>query len=149
MRLPLSDPDLLREHAFIAGRWCDADDGTRCEVRNPANGNLLGTVMRDMQFIAYPCMNVPPDPATGSIGGFSGTAVQTGPNSVEVCESGSFCMTFDITDINAANILEATTNLQQNLPGATFSTPERTRSRARCAGTDNPGRRASSPSSYR
>lgn len=44
MRLPLSDPDLLREHAFIAGRWCDADDGTRCEVRNPANGNLLGHV---------------------------------------------------------------------------------------------------------
>ena len=44
MRLPLSDPDLLREHAFIAGRWCDADDGTRCEVRNPASGALLGHV---------------------------------------------------------------------------------------------------------
>lgn len=108
---------LLSFTPMLAGNWVVVVEVSEWD----SLGNLIGTVMRDMQFIAYPCMNVPPDPATGSIGGFSGTAVQTGPNSVEVCESGSFCMTFAITDINAANVLEATTNLQQNLPGATFT----------------------------
>ena len=42
MSLVLSDPDLLRQRAYIAGEWRDAD--ARCEVRNPANGELLGTV---------------------------------------------------------------------------------------------------------
>ena len=44
MNLTLSDPDLLRERAFIAGEWRDADAGARCEVRNPANGETLGHV---------------------------------------------------------------------------------------------------------
>ena len=44
MDLSLSDPGLLRTQAFIAGQWCNADSGTGCEVRNPANGDLLGTV---------------------------------------------------------------------------------------------------------
>lgn len=42
--LVLSDPDLLRQRALIAGQWRDADGGGRCEVRNPASGELLGTV---------------------------------------------------------------------------------------------------------
>ncbi len=44
MKLSLSDPDLLRERALIAGQWCDADSGARCQVHNPANGESLGTV---------------------------------------------------------------------------------------------------------
>ena len=43
-RLVLSDPDLLRQRGFIGGQWRDADGGRRCEVRNPASGELLGTV---------------------------------------------------------------------------------------------------------
>lgn len=42
--LSLTDPGLLRQHAFIAGSWRAADGGGRCEVRNPASGALLGTV---------------------------------------------------------------------------------------------------------
>ena len=45
MTLPtLSDPDLLRQRALIDGQWRDADGGGTCDVRNPANGELLGTV---------------------------------------------------------------------------------------------------------
>ena len=44
MTFSLSDPDLLRQRALIAGQWRDADGGGRCEVRNPASGELLGTV---------------------------------------------------------------------------------------------------------
>jgi succinate-semialdehyde dehydrogenase/glutarate-semialdehyde dehydrogenase len=40
----LSDPDLLRERCLVGGEWRDADSKGRCEVRNPATGELLGTV---------------------------------------------------------------------------------------------------------
>jgi len=44
MDLRLSDPDLLRRQCLVGGEWRDADSGAQCEVRNPANGGLLGTV---------------------------------------------------------------------------------------------------------
>ncbi|MBL0044832.1 MAG: PKD domain-containing protein [Flavobacteriales bacterium] len=84
-------------------------------------GNLIGTIMRDMQFVAYPCSNIPPDPTTGTVSGMTGGAVQTAPYAVQVCESGDFCFDMVITDPNANNVLEATTNIANNLPGATFS----------------------------
>ena len=40
----LQDPDLFRQQAFVAGRWCDADDGESADVRNPATGEILGKV---------------------------------------------------------------------------------------------------------
>ncbi len=44
--LKLRDPSLLREQAFIAGAWCDADSGKTTEVTNPADGSRLGSVPR-------------------------------------------------------------------------------------------------------
>lgn len=85
------------------------------------DGNWIGSVMRDMQFIAYPCTNIPPDPTTGTVTGLDGHAVQTGPRSIEICESGDFCFDAVISDPNATNVLTATSNITQNLPGATFS----------------------------
>lgn len=86
-----------------------------------AAGNWIGSVMRDMQFIAYPCSNIPPDPGTGTVDGLSGQSTQTGPRSIEICESGNFCFDAVISDPNPDNILTATSNVTQNLPGATFS----------------------------
>ncbi|MBK9289146.1 MAG: hypothetical protein IPN38_16060 [Flavobacteriales bacterium] len=40
-----------------------------------AQGNLIGTIMRDMQFVAYPCSNVPPNAASDGITNVNGTAV--------------------------------------------------------------------------
>ncbi|HEY5741351.1 MAG TPA: aldehyde dehydrogenase family protein, partial [Terrimicrobiaceae bacterium] len=40
----LQDPSLFRQQAFVAGRWCDADDGATAEVNNPATGEVLGRV---------------------------------------------------------------------------------------------------------
>ena len=40
----LQDPDLFRQQAFVAGRWCDADDGQSADVNNPATGEILGKV---------------------------------------------------------------------------------------------------------
>jgi succinate-semialdehyde dehydrogenase / glutarate-semialdehyde dehydrogenase len=43
---PLNDASLMRDQAFIAGRWCDAEDGQRFAVTNPATGETLATVPR-------------------------------------------------------------------------------------------------------
>ncbi|SDN93900.1 NAD-dependent succinate-semialdehyde dehydrogenase [Pseudomonas jinjuensis] len=40
----LKDNNLFRQQAYIAGQWCDADDGRSVPVTNPANGELLGSV---------------------------------------------------------------------------------------------------------
>jgi succinate-semialdehyde dehydrogenase/glutarate-semialdehyde dehydrogenase len=42
--LKLKDPTLLRQQAFIAGEWADADDRTTLPVSNPANGQPVGSV---------------------------------------------------------------------------------------------------------
>lgn len=93
-------------------------------VNHWVNGQLVGTVMRDMQFVAYPCDNIPPDPATGLVTNLDGDATQTGPRAIEVCGSGSFCFDVSISDPNVSNILTAFSNVQQSLPGATFTYTE-------------------------
>ena len=42
--LKLKDPALLRQQAYIDGKWCDADGGEKSDVHNPANGETIGTV---------------------------------------------------------------------------------------------------------
>jgi succinate-semialdehyde dehydrogenase/glutarate-semialdehyde dehydrogenase len=42
--LQLKDPSLLRQQAYIAGNWCDADDGKTLAVTNPATGEQVGHV---------------------------------------------------------------------------------------------------------
>jgi succinate-semialdehyde dehydrogenase / glutarate-semialdehyde dehydrogenase len=42
--LKLKDPSLLRQQAYLAGEWADADSRATVEVTNPANGEALGTV---------------------------------------------------------------------------------------------------------
>lgn len=36
--------ELFRQQAFIDGTWCEADNGQRTEIFNPANGERLGSV---------------------------------------------------------------------------------------------------------
>ncbi|URV29778.1 NAD-dependent succinate-semialdehyde dehydrogenase [Burkholderia gladioli] len=40
----LQDPSLLRQQIYLAGEWQGAANGASFEVRNPANGELLGSV---------------------------------------------------------------------------------------------------------
>jgi succinate-semialdehyde dehydrogenase / glutarate-semialdehyde dehydrogenase len=44
--IPLKDEYLLHQKCYINGAWTDADDGKTVAVRNPATGELLGTVPR-------------------------------------------------------------------------------------------------------
>lgn len=45
----LSRQDLFRQQAYINGQWLDADSGETIAVKNPANGELLGTVPKMSQ----------------------------------------------------------------------------------------------------
>ncbi|MGB6154584.1 NADP-dependent succinate-semialdehyde dehydrogenase [Castellaniella sp.] len=40
----LKNPDLLRQQAYLDGRWCDADSGEVITVNNPATGEIIGKV---------------------------------------------------------------------------------------------------------
>ncbi len=42
--LTLNNPSLLRQQAFLAGRWCDADSGATFAVTDPATGEVIGHV---------------------------------------------------------------------------------------------------------
>jgi succinate-semialdehyde dehydrogenase/glutarate-semialdehyde dehydrogenase len=42
--MQLKDPQLLRQQCFIDGAWCDADQGGKLPVTNPATGETLGTI---------------------------------------------------------------------------------------------------------
>lgn len=84
-------------------------------------GQLIGSVIRDMQFVVYACPNISPNVDDGMIQDLTGATVQTGPRSIQLCPGGSFCFDMTIGDPNAGDVLTATSNIQQNLPGATFS----------------------------
>ena len=42
--LPLKDPSLFRQANYIDGKWVEADSGATLSVRNPATGEVVGTV---------------------------------------------------------------------------------------------------------
>jgi succinate-semialdehyde dehydrogenase/glutarate-semialdehyde dehydrogenase len=42
--IKLRDPSLWKERGFAGGKWLAADSGKATEIRNPANGELLGSV---------------------------------------------------------------------------------------------------------
>jgi len=42
--MQLNDPGLFRQHAFINGLWCEADNKQAINITNPATGDRLGTV---------------------------------------------------------------------------------------------------------
>lgn len=85
------------------------------------DGNVIGTIMRDMQFVAIPCSNQPPNPNDGVVANLTGTAVQTGPYGLELCETDNFCFEAVIGDPNSGDTLTPVSNIAQALPGATLT----------------------------
>ncbi|HEY0031265.1 MAG TPA: PKD domain-containing protein [Bacteroidia bacterium] len=86
-----------------------------------SNGDLVGSVMRDIQFIVQSCTNVVPPSTGGAITSFSGNAVQTGPYSIEMCAGNCFNFTATYTDSDAADSLTYISNITAALPGATVT----------------------------
>lgn len=88
-----------------------------------AAGDLIGTVMRDIQFIVQTCANQVPDPppTAGSITGLTGTAVLAGPYELEMCEGGTFTFNAIYTDSDPGDSLSIVSNILSVLPGATIT----------------------------
>ncbi|MCC6401163.1 MAG: gliding motility-associated C-terminal domain-containing protein [Flavobacteriales bacterium] len=84
-----------------------------------ANGNVLGTVMRDMQFTVINCTNIIPD-GPQAMSNLTGDATQTGPFSLELCPGDQFCMDLVFSDGNSTDSLTLTSNVALVFPGATF-----------------------------
>lgn len=85
-------------------------------------GELIGTVLRDIQIVVVNCTNTPPDPTTGQIGSFTGTALNPTPYAIEMCPTDTFCMTIQIDDPDVGDSLTLFSNIQTVLPGATINT---------------------------
>ncbi|MFY9309013.1 MAG: gliding motility-associated C-terminal domain-containing protein [Bacteroidia bacterium] len=86
------------------------------------NGMLIGTVMRDIQFVVQNCGNLVPDPNAGAISNLTGAAVQSGPFAIELCEGVSFSFTATYTDPDPTDSLMLVSNIASVLPGATITT---------------------------
>lgn len=84
-----------------------------------ANGNLLGTILHDIQFVVINCTNATPQP--NPINNVTGGGSQIGNYALEVCEGENFCFSITFTDANATNILTVTSNLASIFPGATIN----------------------------
>jgi gliding motility-associated-like protein len=86
-----------------------------------AAGNLVGSVMRDIQFVVQNCTNVVPSSTSGAISSFGGSAIQTGPYSIEMCAGNCFNFTALYDDTNPTDILTYISNIAAALPGATIT----------------------------
>lgn len=86
-----------------------------------AAGQSLGTVYRDFQFVVQSCTNTPPDPTSGTISNLTGSAVQTGPYTLQMCVGDDFTFDAEYTDPNAGDDLSFLTNITSNLTGSTFT----------------------------
>jgi gliding motility-associated-like protein len=82
-----------------------------------SGGNLVGSVIHDIQFEVINCTNTNPTPAAG-ITNLTGPATLIGTNVIEVCEGSSFCFDVVFTDPNAIDVLTVTSNISVSLPGS-------------------------------
>ncbi len=85
-------------------------------------GNLIGTTMRDIQFVVQTCSNNPPPAGQGQIDSLTGTSNQTGPFSLELCDGGNFSFNISFLDSDLADVITLTSNVTTVLPGAIFTT---------------------------
>ncbi|MBP6312295.1 MAG: T9SS type A sorting domain-containing protein [Flavobacteriales bacterium] len=80
----------------------------------------IGSVMRDLPFVVVACTNAPPDPLSGTIASTTGDCEQTGERSLSICSTGEFCLTTEITDPSASDLISLTSNIDQIIPDATI-----------------------------
>jgi gliding motility-associated-like protein len=83
-------------------------------------GNIIGTVMRDMQFVIIPCANTPPDPTTGTVANPSAGQI-IAPYTLDACDADNFCFELVIVDPDSGQSVTLVSNVLTALPGSTFS----------------------------
>ena len=61
------------------------------------DGELVFTIMRDIQLAVIACSNAAPDASAGVITNLTGSATLSGPYSIELRETDSFCFDFTLS----------------------------------------------------
>ena len=89
-------------------------------VEEYRNGVLIGTTLRDIQYIVQVCTNTPPQANQGHITNVSGGAVATDSLTIELCEGKSFKFDAIFNDPDATDTVNVTSNLTSVLPGASI-----------------------------
>ena len=88
---------------------------------DPITGLLLSSIRRDIQFIVQVCTNSVPTANVGGISNVQGTALQIDSITVQACYGDSMKFDFGFTDTDTNDILTLTSNVDQILPGAVFT----------------------------
>ncbi len=88
-----------------------------------ANGNLVGTLIHDTQFVIQNCTNqsVTPVGAGANFQNNGTNATFTNGNTISMCDGDQFCIDFIFTDPDVNDTLTLATNATTLLPGATFT----------------------------
>ena len=86
-----------------------------------ANGDWIGSVMRDFPFVVQACTNNVPDATSGTTGAITGGAATTGDYEVTACGASTFCVDITVEDADASQELTLTSNVDLVLTGATIS----------------------------
>jgi len=93
------------------------------QVQEYRNGVLISTVRRDIQIVVINCANSLPNPNGGVISNLitQGSAFQTAPYSIQMCENSSFSFNASFTDSDPGDSLSFSSNISQVLPGAVIT----------------------------
>lgn len=83
-------------------------------------GNLIGTAVRDIQFVVIPCSNNVPDDTAGTVQNLASPAQLLGPYQIELCEGDTLSFDAVYTDQDINDTLTITTNIDLVLPGAQY-----------------------------
>ncbi len=83
-----------------------------------AGGVLIGTVMRDFIVVVRAC-NDPP-PTTSGLSNLTG-GLYVGPGAIEVCGGSPFCVDVTFSDPSPIGIVQITSNIAAQIPGATIT----------------------------
>jgi gliding motility-associated-like protein len=85
-------------------------------------GNLVGTMMQDIQFFVQICPNTPPNApiAITNFDNFGTNAVLNG-NTITLCTADQFCFDVVFDDPDLGDNLVLSSNIDLFLPGATFT----------------------------
>lgn len=85
-----------------------------------SNGNFVGSIKRDIQFVVQSCANNAPDPAV-VISDLS-IAIQTGPRLLQICRNTPFSFKAIYTDQDVGDVLTLSSDLTTLFPGSTITT---------------------------
>ncbi len=87
------------------------------------NGELVGTLMHEFQFVVQNCSNSPPEAPLNvtNFNNFNTNATLTNGNMVTACVNDQFCMDVTFTDPDLGDSLTLTSNINDFLPEATFT----------------------------